>query len=547
MAGGANKVKRAVAIVNSKISVKWAAVLLSSSTLLSSLLGFYRFRLLNRLYWGNYQIGLDAYTTAFLIPDFMYFLLVSGALSVSFIPVLNEKLAKGDKKSAWQLSSSMINLMALITLIASVLIMIFAAQLINIIVPDMSEDGRALATSMMRVIAINPFLFAIATVIASMQQAVGRFTFYAMAPAIYNIGIIIGALFFTDGINLFGWQIFDGGIMGVALGVVLGSVLQLLVSAIGLIGLGFDYEFKIYWKNRGFRKVLGLLPARSLDQGLDYVNGLVETNLASGMSSGTIAAFQQASTLALFPVNLIGVSVSNAFFPSMSEVVANKDTQRLKIELRRVMRMIVWIILPVSVVMFFGRGYLSRFLVEDGAPLIADILGALIIALIFRTVYHIGARTFYAHQDTRTPLYISCFSILFNIALAIIFTKVFRFGVLGLAWAQSIMAAAEVVILYFILSFKIKDLFDFSFIHAVVRMVGAAGLTAIVSYAMVRIFQLQSDDFGFWSIFPKFMVISIVSFVFYVWVSHRFRLAEATPVVERVRKILFGRVGAGGR
>ena len=293
MAGGANKVKRAVAIVNSKISVKWAAVLLSSSTLLSSLLGFYRFRLLNRLYWGNYQIGLDAYTTAFLIPDFMYFLLVSGALSVSFIPVLNEKLAKGDKKSAWQLSSSMINLMALITLIASVLIMIFAAQLINIIVPDMSEDGRALATSMMRVIAINPFLFAIATVIASMQQAVGRFTFYAMAPAIYNIGIIIGALFFTDGINLFGWQIFDGGIMGVALGVVLGSVLQLLVSAIGLIGLGFDYEFKIYWKNRGFRKVLGLLPARSLDQGLDYVNGLVETNLASGMSSGTIAAFQQ--------------------------------------------------------------------------------------------------------------------------------------------------------------------------------------------------------------------------------------------------------------
>lgn len=75
----------------------------------------------------------------------------------------------------------------------------------------------------MRVIAINPFLFAIATVFASMQQAVGRFAFFALAPVLYNLGIIIGALFFTDGINMFGWQVFEGGIMGVALGVVLGS------------------------------------------------------------------------------------------------------------------------------------------------------------------------------------------------------------------------------------------------------------------------------------------------------------------------------------
>lgn len=520
---------------------------MSSSTLISSLLGFYRYRLLNALYWGNYQIGLDAYTTAFLIPDFMYFLLVSGALSVSFIPVFNEKLANNDKKSAWQLSSSMINFMALITLVASILIIIFAEPLIKAIVPDMAESGQALATSMMRVIAINPFLFAIATVIASIQQAVGRFTFYAMAPALYNIGIIIGAQFFTDGINIFGWQVFDGGIMGVALGVVLGSVLQLLVSAIGLIGLGFDYEFKIYWKNRGFKKVLHLLPARSLDQGLDYVNGLVETNLASGMSSGTIAAFQQASTLALFPVNLIGVSVSNAFFPSMSDAVANKDNQRLRTELRRIMRMIIWIVLPVGVVMFFGRGYLSRFLVEEGAPILAGILGALITAMLFRTIYHIGARTFYAHQDTKTPLYISCFSILLNIALAIIFTRVLNFGVYGLAWAQSIMAAAEVVILYFLLARKVRGLFNLAFMRAIGRMLGATGLTAIISYTFVLMFQLQSSDMGFWSIFPKFVIISFASFSFYVWVSRRLKLEEADPVINRVYKILFGRAGVNSR
>src|SRR5690606_22060021 len=196
-----------------------------------------------------------------------------------------------NKLSAWQLCTSMINLMAIVTLIASVLIIIFADPLVRYIVaPGLEESGRSLAVSMMRVIAVNPFLFAIATVIASMQQAVGRFTFYALAPTIYNIGIIIGALFFTNGIELFGIKIFEGGIMGVALGVVLGSIMQLLVSSIGLMGLGFDYQFKIYWRNKGFRKVLSLLPARSLDQGMDYVVGIVESNLTSRMASGTVRA-----------------------------------------------------------------------------------------------------------------------------------------------------------------------------------------------------------------------------------------------------------------
>jgi hypothetical protein len=91
-----------------------------------------------------------------------------------------------------------------------------------------------------------------------MQQAVGRFVFFALAPTIYNIGIIIGITVFANGITLFGVTIFEGGIMGVALGVVLGSIMQLVVSSIGLAGMGFDYNFKIFWKNRGFRQVLKL-------------------------------------------------------------------------------------------------------------------------------------------------------------------------------------------------------------------------------------------------------------------------------------------------
>ena len=133
------------------------------------------------------------------------------------------------------------------------------------------------------------------------------------------IGIIIGITWFTGGINLFGVQLFEGGIMGVALGVILGAILQLIVSLIGLFGLGMDYEFKIYWRNQGFRSILKLLPARSLDQGIDYINGIVNTNLSSRMGAGAVRSFNQASALHQMPVNLIGVAISTAFFPKLTE------------------------------------------------------------------------------------------------------------------------------------------------------------------------------------------------------------------------------------
>jgi len=121
--------KSVIALANSKLSIKLAAIVLASSTLVSALLGIYRDRLLNTMYLDTYPSGIDAYTVAFTIPDFMFFILTSGALAVTFIPVFNQRLATGNKKSAWELSSSVLNIMALVTLAASALIMIFADPL----------------------------------------------------------------------------------------------------------------------------------------------------------------------------------------------------------------------------------------------------------------------------------------------------------------------------------------------------------------------------------------------------------------------------------
>ena len=544
------RVRSTVTKINQRLNVKLAATIMASSTLLSSLLGFFRDRLLNSAYMpskngalAGYPVGLDAYTAAFMVPDFMFAVLVSGALSVTFIPVFNERWVKGNKQSAWQISSSMINFMALITMAASVLIIIFADPLMKyLIAPGLSESGHALAVSMMQVIAVNPFIFAVAAVIASIQQAVGRFMFCALAPMLYNVGIIIGTVWFTGGVNLFGWQIFDGGIMGVALGVVLGSFLQLIVSAVGLAGLGFDYNFKIYWRNKGFRKVLSLLPARSVDQGMDYVVSLVEVNLASRLVDGTVRAYQQALTLHMMPINLIGVAISNAAFPQLTEHLGEGRNDLFQKDLRSLLRIIFWMALPVSVVIFFTRGYVVHFISNGGVPLIAGILGCLVVAILFRTIYHMAARAFYARQDTKTPLYISIFSITLNIILAIVLSMVLKMGAYGLAWAQSTVAVLEVVVLLAVMNRQMPKLFDMTFVRAIFKMILAGIVTGVVCYIGVLVLPFRYHDDSFFSAFPKFVIISLVSFGAYAVASKWLKLPEIDPILARLKKVLFGRL-----
>ncbi len=523
---------------NTRLPIKAAAALLAGSSLFASILGLFRDRLLNSTY-SSYPVGLDAYTVAFIIPDFMFFLLTSGALSVTFIPVFNERLSTGNKWSAWRLSYSMINFMALITLVVSIIIILFADILVRLIWPGLDDSGHGLAVSMMRVIAVNPFVFAVASVIASMQQAIGRFTFFALAPLIYNIGIIIGITVFTNGITLFGVQIFEGGIMGVALGVVLGSILQLIVSALGLIGIGFDYRFKIAWKNKGFRTVLGLLPARSLDQGIDYVNSLVETSLASNMAKGSIRFYQQALTLHMVPVTLIGVAISTAAFPQMTERLSQGRPDLFKKELQTVLRIIVWLAMPTAVIAYFSRGYLANFLFNGGNIIVASTLGILTIAILFRAVYHIASRAFYAQQDTRTPLNISLFTIGLNIFLAVLFTMQFNWGIYGLAWAQSIVSVIEVVILFSIISRRIKGLFDATMQRALTLMAVASIGTGIITFQTVKIFELAITDQSFAATFPKFAIIVLVGLGVYVTLCKVFHLREADIVLTKIQQVLY--------
>ena len=538
------KFKSVVQLANMKLSVKSAAVVLASATLVSALLGLFRDRLLNSYYLGTYPTGIDAYTAAFTIPDFMFFILTSGALAVSFIPVFNQRLMAGNKKSAWELSSSLLNLLAILTLITSILIMIFADPLIRYVVsPGLDESGMILAINMTRVIAMNPFLFSIATVLMSMQQAVGRFVFYAIAPTIYNIGIIIGITCFTDGINLFGVPVFGGGIMGVALGVILGAIMQLIVALIGLWGLGFDYEFKISWKNQGFRTILRLLPPRSLDQGMDYVNSIVSTNLSSRMGAGAVRSFDQATSLHTMPVNLIGVAISTAFFPKLTEELGQGNKRDFYNTFRRALRTIIWISLPVAIIAFFGRGYVVSFISNignnDSNGTMASILGTLCVAIFARSVFHIASRGFYAYQDTRTPFRVSIVAVGLTVGLSAM-AYFLGWGVDGLGIAQSAGALIEIIILLSILQKRSHgELLDRDFWKAFLRMLIATLITGCVAFSMAKFVPLMATDSSLVITIPKFLLITGVSAVAYCIASYFLNLEEIEPVINYIKKILF--------
>ncbi len=518
---------------NTKLTVGWAAAMLSGMSLLTTLLSLFRERLLNaNPIFGAGTLDLDAYRVAFKFPDFVFIMLVSGALSVTFIPVLNERLGKGNRKSAWDMSASLLNLLAVTLFFTSLLIIIFAGPIVrSLLAPGMAPAGQDLAIVMMRIIAFNPFLFAISSVLTSMQQAIGRFFFFAFAPAMYNLAIIFGIVFLAP----------HFGIIGVAYGVLIGSFAQLAIAAIGMVGIGFEYHNKINWRNQGFRRVLQLLPWRSFDQGIEYFNSLVEINLASRLRQGMINAWEVAYTLHWVPVNIIGVAISTAAFPQLTERINQGRTDLFKKEFSAVLRILIWLAFPVVIVAYFGRGYIVRLLVANGNPVIADLLGLLVLSIFSRAIFHLVARSFYAQQDTKTPFIISMGSFLLNIVLAIYLVMPWgaNMGIYGLALAQSIMSVVEVMVMFRVLSHRLEGLLQPDFYQGLLRMLLAAIMTSFTMYWLILILPLRITDVGFFSLVPKFSVAVALTLIVYVLFSYMLKLREAVPVVNKVLAIVF--------
>lgn len=518
---------------NKKISLGGAAFLLAATTLIGQVLGLLRVKFIN----ANFDGSTDVFFAAFKIPDFFFFTIAAGALGVAFIPVLAERLEKSDRKGAWELSSSLLNLLAVLMAIVGVVLIVFAEPLIGLITPHMRETNPEHfrdAVMIMRLIAFNPLLFTLTGILTATQQVVGRFFFYAVAPLLYNSTIIISAVVFSQASGSGGL-----GVVGLGVGALIGAVLQLLVVLFGMGGLKYRWHPKITFSN-DFKVILRQLPPRSIDQGMDSINSMVETRFADRLGHNYITYYENAYTLHMAPILLVGSAISTAAFPRMTERLAQGRRDLFRKEFLQILRIMIWITVPVVVVVFFARAYLARMIYTDHAPEIAAILGFLCLAIFFRVVYAIVSRYFYAQKDTWTPLFVSILAIGFNIILAWQLSRPENYGVSGLAMAQSIVAASEVTVLLGIMLFKDHRLFDRHFVSGVWQIMSVTGFSVVATYFMVKLFPLQATDTGFITLGFKFGLITLVTATVHLSLSHLFGLEEAEPVVAKLKQ--FGRL-----
>ncbi len=520
--------KRFLNRANKRISLGNAAALLIFASLMGQLLGFFRTRLVNANYPAIGPESTDAYFAAFKIPDLFFFTLAAGALGVAFMPFLADRLSKGDKRGVWELSNSLMNLLAIVMAVVGVIIFVFAEPLLHYVVaPNLSDQQMHNASTIMRLIAFNPLIFTIAGILTSVQQVFGRFFFFAVAPLFYNASIIASV------------YIFDSmGLIGLGVGALVGAILQLLVALLGFFGMRYKYQATISWRNNNFKQILRQLPPRSLDQGIDSVNSVVETNLARRLGDGKLSYYENAYVLHTAPTLLIGTTISTAAFPRLTDRLAQNRKDLFRKEFLEILRVIIWIIVPVAVISYFTRAYLARLIFANDAPQIALIFGFFTGAILFRTIYALVSRWFYAQKDSRTPLYVSLFAIGLNIVLAYILSRPTAYDVAGLAMAQSIVAASEVAILFSIMVLRDRKLMNAEFWGGIYRIMSVAGFAVISAYIMITLFPLSTSDRGFFTLGGKLLGITSVTLATYLGMSLLFGLEEAKAVTSKAKQLI---------
>jgi len=514
---------------NQRISLTNAAALLIGASLFGQVLGFMRTQVINGNFNHPGHITTDAYFAAFKIPDFFFYTIAAGALGVAFMPFLADKLEKGDRQAVWRFTSGLLNLLGIIMAGVGVILLIFTEPLLRLVVGhNLSPAQMHDAVAIMRIISLNPLLFTISGILTSLQQTFGRFFFYALAPILYNGCIIASVYVFKNHL----------GLVGLGIGALAGAILQLLLVLLGLVGMRFQYAPTFNWRSHDFRRMLRNLPPRSIDQGIDSINSIVETNRAATLGRGSITFYENAYMLHLVPILLIGTTIATAAFPRLNERLAQGRPDLFRRDFLRVLRAMIWIILPVAVIAFFGRAYLARLIYKNIAPEIALILGFLVAAIIFRTLYAIISRYFYAHKDTRTPLFVSLFAIALNIFLAFTLSRPSSYGITGLAMAQSIVAAAEVLILFLIMVWRDNFFFTADFWNGVIQTLSVTGFTIMTTYILVKfIVPLESTDRGFLTLGYKILFIVVPTFAVHFAISSLFGLEEVQPVIRKIRSI----------
>lgn len=393
----------------------------------------------------------DAYNAAFQIPDFFYYILVGGGLSAAFIPIFNNYIANKQEKDGWTVASTVLNTVLLCGAILIALGLIFAPQLVNLLV-DFPEEGYELTVLLTRVMFAQCFLMCLSGISQGILHSYNRFASPALGSMLYNLAIIVVGI-------ILGRYV---GILGFTIGVVVGAFLNFAVQIPDLWRIGFRYQPVLDFHHPGVIQFFKLLGPVLLGLSVTHLNLFVTTNLGSQLGEGIITNLHLAQRLMQMPVGIFAIAIAVAVFPTMTSHAATGEMTLYRKDLSLGLRTIIFITVPSAVGLIALRVPVVRAMYMQGSVTMTNI-EITATALLFYSLGLVGYsaqqllnRGFYALQDTRSTVVINIISLVVNIVLS--FILVIPLGYIGLPVAYSIAGLVSMLFLLIFLRQKVGSI-----------------------------------------------------------------------------------------
>lgn len=507
-------------------TVTGGAFIIAFFSFLSKLFALLRERLIAHNF-GASELS-DIYYSAFRLPDLIFNTLVLGALTSAFIPVF-QKLWLKDKKQGLILANSVLNFFLLFISGLVILSYIFAPRLMPLITPGFADWQISQVVNLTRIMLLAIIFFVASNVIGGILNSWKRFFSFSLAASFYNIGIIVGILFFYPR-----W-----GLTGLAWGVLLGAALHLIVQLPEVYKNGWHYRLTLRL-DKNLRRILKLMVPRTLGLAAGQVNLVAITMIASTLTAGSIAVFNLANNLQSLPISLFAVSLAVAVFPTFTQAASENNKQMFATNFSLSLRRILFLLIPVSIFIVVLRAQLVRVILGSGAfnwddtIHTANTLGLFALSIFAQGLIPLLARSFYAYEDTKTPMAISIFAIILNIFLSWLLAS--RWGVEGLALAFSISSIMNMFLLYVLLNLKIKHIDNNIIFNSLLKIASNSVVAGFVVYGALQVLADWVDMRSFWGIFTQGFGAGLLGLLSYIILSIVFRLPEVDIVKRMLKK-----------
>lgn len=506
-------------------SILSAAVIITAANVISSISGLVRERQLISYFFGSEQSqqAYEAFQVAFQIPDMLFQLIILGAVSAAFIPIFTG-LKKHNEKEAFRVSSIVMNILTLLFVVFSALAFVFAKPLTMMRTGDaFTPDQIAVAVNLTRIMLFAQLFFAISNFLTGILQSYQRFIIPAVAPVLYNLGIMLGVYVFAD----------QFGIYSAGLGVIIGAFFHMLIQLPLALKLGFRFTFSFDFRHKSVRKLFKLMPPRVLTIGVTELQNLGLAFFATTIGNLSFVVIRLALRLMTIPIRLFGVPISQASLPFLSEESDDKDRERFSQLVVQSLHQISFLAMPASVLLLILRIPIVRLVFgADSFPwrttvLTGEVVAIISISVAAQAMVQLLTRAFHALKDTKTPFWITVVAVILYLGSSAGLVYFTDFGVLGLAVATSMAAFVELFLFLLFLNKKLDFVFKKSFFLPQLKMTAASFMMAVFLYLPFRVLdELVFDTSRTLELIGLTVVTSTIGMLGYAYFSALFEVRE---------------------